>query len=452
MMPIAKQWWGSLAAAAGLLLLSACSGSESTPNTNTTDDFQIVVDQSVVNLTEGDTAGVNLNVSLIRQNNYAGAVQLSILGIADSDSVNMRGAFSSDFFSPSSNSTTLNLALNIGALPIQPQERRFVVRASSESGISDANVIVNVSPTSAPDVYLLVGQSNMVGFSGDGTKESYAGGPDEPNDRILQLNVTRNDQFNIFTTGTTFTSPASNVLTPALVRAEDPLHIPFDPENPEKVHAYIGLGLTFAKQALNDTNANVILVPAAWSGSAFCDNDGGPNGQWNAQSTSDGNLGNTWLFDRAVTRANMAISESGGVLRGILWHQGESDANERCSSSYLANLERLAQQFRTQIQPDRRGGDWRRSNSNIPFVVGSMSRGNDDRGDLSDFSEDKQRIDSAHRQLPSQIVHAAFSNHDDLTPANGYACGNTSCIHFGPAALREMGRRYYSALRQAAAQ
>jgi hypothetical protein len=445
-------FWRLVAVVLGTIALSACNGSSNGGGSSATENFDLRSDQQVVNLTEGDSPGASLTISVDRINNFAGDVQLSLLGVQDSDSVNMVGTFASESLAPGSDSTALNLALNISAQPILPQERRLIVRASDGSNTADLPIIVNVAPTTAPDVYLLVGQSNMVGFSGDGTKEAYPGGPDEPSDRIQQLNVTENDQFNIFTTSTTFTSSTSNARAPSLVVAEDPLHVTFDPDRPDKIHAYIGLGLSFAKAALNDTSANIVLVPAAWSGSAFCDNDGGPNGQWNAQPTTDPNLGNTFLFDRAVTRANLALNTSGGILRGILWHQGESDSNERCSYSYLANLERLAQELRLSIVSDRRGGDWRRADANIPFVVGSMSRGFDNRGDLSDYTEDKLRIDAAHRQLPNQIPFAGLSNHDDLTPANGYACGNTSCIHFGPAALREMGRRYYAALRQAALQ
>lgn len=450
-----NRFWLSSLAASLLLSLSACGGSsdpESGGPIASSENFELYSSQPAINLTEGEGSGVSLNVQLVRKNNFGGTVQLSVFGAQESDGVNMRGYFANEFLTVDNDTTSLNLVLDIGALPIQAQERNIIVRAADGASAADVAVTVNVTPTDAPDIYLLAGQSNMVGFSGDGTKEAYPGGPDEPNDRILQLNVTKNDQYGIFTNSSSFTSTASNANEPLMVRAEDPLHIPFDPGNPEKVHAYIGLGLSFAKTALNDTTANVVLVPAAWSGSAFCDNNGGPSGQWNAEPTNDPNLGNTLLFDRAVTRTNMTIEATGGVLRGILWHQGESDANERCSVSYLANLERLAQQFRLSIDPDRRGGDWRRADANIPFVVGSMSRGFDDRDDLSDYSEDKQRIDSAHRQLPFQIAHSAFSNHDDLTPANGYACGNTSCIHYGPRALREMGRRYYSALREATVQ
>jgi hypothetical protein len=211
--------------------------------------------------------------------------------------------------------------------------------------------------------------------------------------------------------------------------------------------------LSFAKSALNNTSREIILVPAAWSGSAFCAPEiNGPPGQWNAGPTTDRALGNTWLFDRAVTRANLALQETRGILRGILWHQGESDSNAACAPSYAANLERLVRELRMQINTDARGGELRRADSNIPFILGSMSVGADETEDLSVFPADKQLVDNAHRNLENVTAFTAFSNHDDLTPANGYPCGNTSCIHFGAEALREMGSRYYAALLRAANQ
>ena len=141
---------------------------------------------------------------------------------------------------------------------------------------------------------------------------------------------------------------------------------------------------------------------------------------------------------------------SGGVLRGILWHQGESDANSECADRYGFNLQILAEQLRTRIIPDERGTVARRAYSNVPFVVGTMSRGIDARGDFSDYSDEKNIVDQAHRTISSRVQHSAVSIHDDLTPDNGYPCGNTSCVHFGTLALREVGKRYHQALIQAA--
>ncbi len=432
------------------MTLAACSSS-SGPG-NPTGDFELRSLQENLILVEGDTAGLSIPLSLTRVNGHETSVELSIEGVTPDDEAFVSSSFTRLALTPNNDNSLAILTLAVADLPILAQQRSFRITATDGAEQHVITIDVDVQPVDAPDVYLLAGQSNMVGFSGDGTKQAFVGGFDEPNARILQLNVTPNNQDSIFLDADDFTSISTIVADPLVTVAEDPLHIPFDNAFGGKTLDYIGLGLSFAKAALPNTSREIILVPAAWSGSAFCANDQGPPGQWNAQATTDPALGNTWLFDRAVARANLALQTTGGILRGILWHQGESDANNACAGSYAANLERLAQEFRTNIDADARGGDLRRNDSNIPFVVGTMSRGIDERDDLSTFSAAKQIIDDAHRNLPNTIASGAVSNHDDLVPANGFPCGNTTCVHFGAEALREMGRRYYDGLLRAAGQ
>jgi len=438
--------------------LIGCSSSIET--TETAENFAIQANTEIT-LQEGLIAGANIAVSVTREEGHNTPITISIDGVEASDNAFITARLFPGELSPAESFSSINMFLATADLPIMPHERTFEVKATDGVETATALVKMNVEPINAPDVYLLAGQSNMIGFSGDATKQAFEGGPDEPNPRIQQLNVTENLDFDtetksaIFTAEEDFTNFDSNVISDnPVVQAEDPLHIPLDPSNTSgKDLSYIGMGLSFAKAALPNTTQNIVLVPAAWSGSAFCDNDNGPVGQWNAQATPDDDaLGNTWLFDRAVERANIALAQTGGVLRGILWHQGESDANGACSGTYLANLERLAKELRLQINTDARGGDLRRDDANIPFILGTMSRGFDENGDLSVFYPDKQIIDDAHKLLPGRVDHSVVVIADDLTPSNGFPCGNSGCIHYGPAALRELGRRYYAALVEAAGQ
>jgi len=409
--------------------MSACgggSGNPPTPDTPGSADMGEVVDGAnnpgstdfafatssarVIDIIEGSPATVRVPLQLQRFNSHARTIELDVRGASESDT------------------------------------RRLTTRFTADTLLSavELDLTVNVQPTSAPDIYLLVGQSNMIGFSGNDTKQ--IGGLDAPHPRIKQLNVTRNDESGIFTNSAAFSDPLANVVDPPIVSAEDPLHVPFEGGQTQKSDNYIGLGLSFAKAALNDTTADVLLVPAAWSGSAFCDNVDAPRGDWNATDTGDSAFGNTLLFERAVTRTNIAIDKTGGVLRGILWLQGESDANERCASPYLANMVVLIQELRKQIAPDSRGEQYRSADAPIPFIVGTMSRGIDGRGDFSIYSAAKQQIDNYHRELPDQLPYVAASIHDDLM-GEQWPCGNTNCIHFGAEALREIGNRYYQVLR-----
>jgi len=198
---------------------------------------------------------------------------------------------------------------------------------------------------------------------------------------------------------------------------------------------------------LERTTQEVVLVPAAWSATGFCSNEHGNLG-WNSEPIIDPAFAGTQLFDRAMARLALAISESNGIFRGVLWHQGEGDSNnEVCSLAYQDNLEKLIRTIRSEAMVDRRGSGARGANADIPFVVATMSRGDDERGNFSVFSEFKQRVDQVHRGIGNRVPFAAFVNNDDLVPP-AYPCGNSSCVHFGAAAYREMGRRYADQIQQ----
>ena len=459
MPPPARPTSRAVAATALVLALAGCADggagdAATSANPAPTGDFELFTG-GVGTLVEGAEQALYVPLELAREPGAdAETVRLSLEGETEADAAGLVARFVEESVGPGESSSGLLLRLAVGDLPIRAHTRRLTLVESGPSGVDRLGLDVFVEPTDAPDVYLLIGQSNMVGFSGDGTRQ--AEGADASDPRVLQLNVTPNDSRGAdapFAAPEDFTAYEANVLSPPIVVAEDPLHTPADAEN-GKAGQYIGLGLSFAKRALARTDANVVLVPAAWSGSAFCANDNGPVGQWmpgppenDAQAAV---LGNTLLFDRAVARTNAALAETGGVLRGILWHQGESDANEACAPLYANNVERLARELRSRIAPDRRGPALRAPDANIPFVVGTLSRGADERGDLSLFPEPKRTVDEALRALPERLAHSAVSIHDDLVPAAGYPCGNDSCIHFGARALREMGARYDEALELAA--
>lgn len=436
--------------AALLALLSACSSNNegaltSAPATASAAGFSLRSQPTNLDLREGDSAGLDIPLNLTRTNGHTAQVNLSIAGISAQDSAFVSTAFSSNSLTTSSNQANVNLRLEIGVLPLPEQQRTFIISASDGVEVDQLTITVNVRPVERDDVYLLIGQSNMVGFGGDGTKQAWPGGEDEANNRIKQFNVTKNGEDDVFLSAADYTDVNKNFRAPLITNAIDPLHIPVDEFTLNKAENYVGMGLTFAKTALPSTSRNIILVPAAWSGTSFCNTSTAP-AHWNGRPTDAPHHGNTLLFDRALTRINHALTESGGILRGILWHQGESDSNEECSLQYGYNLMTMITEFRSRIVADARGVAARGPQANIPFVAGTMSRGIDERDDLSQFPPEKQVVDNVHRNIASLVPYAEVSNLDDLTPANGYPCGNTSCIHFGSRALREMGRRYHAAL------
>ncbi len=397
-------------------------------------------------LQEGDANGVSIAVSLERRGEQR-AVELSLEAVGDRDALNLRHEFSSTTLNADESGSVLTLRLDISVAPLLVHERNFRIIASDGVSRTTVPLTIDVAPSSAPDVYLLIGQSNMEGYSELGSRQAYEGGLDERNERIKQLNVQPNSR-SIFFDDNLFRDEQQNISTPTFVPAEDPLHEPRFIGIDGKEATFVGLGLTFAKSALGSTTADIYLVPAAWGATGFCANANGELA-WNASATPDESyLGGTLLADRALTRLNMTLRETGGILRGILWHQGGADSNNPdCASSYADNLSQLAARLRQEARQDGRGSQARGSEANIPFIVATQSRGDDERGEFSTFNSSKVQVDAAQRSVSQYIAHADFVNNDDLVPPQ-YACGQTSCVHFGAQALREQGRRYYAAMKR----
>jgi len=197
-----------------LMILTACS-SESTSNSPLSEanpppeGFELRSLQENLTLVEGDSRGLSIPLALTRQNGHQSAVQLSIEGVTPADEAFVSSSFTRLALTPNNDNSLANLTLAIADLPILAQQRSFRISATDGAELHVITINVDVQPVNAPDVYLLAGQSNMVGFSGEGTKQAFSGGPDEPNARIFQLNVTPNDQNSIFLAEQDFTSPTT---------------------------------------------------------------------------------------------------------------------------------------------------------------------------------------------------------------------------------------------------
>ncbi len=407
------------------------------------DALTLYINRNRATLTEGDSEGVSIGVTLERSGKKR-PVSLS-LEMSDRDSLGLRHSFSRAELSARQVKSTLNLTLDVTAAPLRLHERYFEIVADDGVSITRRQLIIDVTPTAAPDVYLLIGQSNMEGYSEEGSREQYPGGKDERHERIRQLNVQPNNR-RFYPDAAAFSDEQKNILQPMFVPAEDPLHEPRYIEVDGKGASFVGLGLTFAKQALRTTTADVYLVPAAWGATGFCANANGKLA-WNAGSSNGDFLGGNWLTNRALTRLNMTLRESGGVLRGIFWHQGGADSNNPdCANRYADNLKRLVRRLRREAREDARGPGARGNEAQIPLVVATQSKGDDDRGRFSVFNSSKKIVDAAHRTVGEYIPYSTFVNNDDLVPPQ-YPCGQVSCVHFGAAALREQGRRFHAALK-----
>ena len=181
------------------------------------------------------------------------------------------------------------------------------------------------------------------------------------------------------------------------------------PVNPDRGFSGICFAESFAAAyAENHPDVKVGIIPCA---------DGGTKiEQW-----QPGEI----LFDNAVNCARLAMRTSS--LRGILWHQGESDCHGDRYKLYEERFRRLMDALRAELgQPE------------IPIIVGGL-------GDFlakCELSEHVgqyyEKINETLERLGREYPNCAF------VPATGLGA-NPDNLHFSAAALQAFGLRYYEA-------
>lgn len=250
------------------------------------------------------------------------------------------------------------------------------MKASIAQGPTAEDQAAAAKPTGKLDLYLLVGQSNMAGR-----------GKVEDSDRVVHPRV--------------WTLSKSDEWVPAI----DPLHF----DKPAAVG--VGLGRTFGLEIAE-------AFPAASIGLIPCAVGGSPIDAWTPATLYPPTNSHPW--DDAIRRARRALRD--GTLKGILWHQGESDATPELAPTYAAKLDDLIARLRKELDaPD------------VPFIAGQMGKFVE-----KPWNDDKRTVDRAHRELPTRVRLTAFVNSDAL----GH---NGDFVHFDAAAYRELGRRYAAA-------
>ena len=229
-------------------------------------------------------------------------------------------------------------------------------------------------------LFLLVGQSNM---AGRGTVEEQ---DRTPHPRVLMLNK-------------------AGVWVPAI----DPLHF-------DKAAAGVGLGKTFATlYAEANPGITVGLIPCAVGGSPI---DAWKPGEFYKPTSS-----HPW--DDAMQRAQLALKS--GTLKGILWHQGESDSNEKLAPGYEAKLHDLIARMRKDLAAPE-----------VPFIAGQMGKFAD-----APWNDAHAQVDRAHRELPGKVQRTAFVNAEGLKHRGDK-------VHFDSPSYREFGKRYFAAFQSLA--
>lgn len=205
--------------------------------------------------------------------------------------------------------------------------------------------------------------------------------------------------------------------------AEEPLH--WLGESPRSVHHALwgmpmpetpaprdlsrtkgaGLGLAFAKARVDQTGIPIGLIPAAHGGTSMQ--------QW---EPSRKNQGGASLYGATLER----VKAIGSDVAGILWYQGESDANPADAARYEARMTELVQSFRADLGQD-----------DLPFYYVQLG------GFICEPSTDGvfgwNSIRESQRIWQNAVPNTAMVSAIDL--------GLDDLIHIDTAGLRALGRR-----------
>lgn len=226
----------------------------------------------------------------------------------------------------------------------------------------------NLPPKHQFHVYLLMGQSNMAG-RGKMTEADR-----RPVERVWMLN--KQNRW---------------------VPAAHPVH--FD----KPAIAGVGLGIDFAKgMCREDPDVQIGLIPCAFGGT--------PLSRWSKGGD---------LYKSAVARAKVAMKD--GTIKGMLWHQGESDSGTaETATTYGQRLAKMIAALRAELErPD------------LPFVAGKL-------GEFylrSGRSPHAATVDAALADLPNQVERAACASAEGLDHKGDQ-------VHFSAEAMRQLGKRY----------
>jgi len=252
----------------------------------------------------------------------------------------------------------------------------FVLTVCSLSALAAEPTAVAPAPKQAFHLYLLIGQSNMAGRGAIEEQDK------QPHPRVLK-----------FTADKTWVS------------AVDPLH--FD----KPAIAGVGLGSAFGR-AMTEAEPGVTigLVPCAVGGT--------PLARW---------LKGRDLYEQALPRIKAAMKD--GTLKGVLWHQGESDATQQeHAETYAKRLAGMVRDLRAELGVPE-----------VPFVAGKLGEF------LPETKKDApyhwRTVNAQLAELPKVVPKVAVVESTGLKHKGDE-------VHFDAPSLRELGRRYAEAMRK----
>jgi sialate O-acetylesterase len=164
-----------------------------------------------------------------------------------------------------------------------------------------------------------------------------------------------------------------------------------------------GLGLPFAKEMVERTGIPVGLVPCAHGGTSM--------EQW---SPDKKDMGGGSLYGSMLRRFHAV----GGRVKGVLWYQGESDANEKAAPLFEDRFKSFVEAVRRDFyDPD------------LPFYYVQIGRFVRQPGESLPWNH----VQDAQRRLADEIPHSGVAASIDFELDD--------LIHVGTQSLKRLGRR-----------
>jgi hypothetical protein len=292
-----------------------------------------------------------------------------------------------------------------GSIPVSPlgeQTYTLTLNGSIQKTVS----VVGLPTREKLHLYLLIGQSNM-----QGAGSPYSASLDAPVARVVKFG-SRNGMENTFVRG------GHNL---ALL---------------ETTNNGIGMGIEFGKSLLaaqSDPEVVIGLVNHAIGSSAI---------QWwapgvrNNKQVNPVTGQNYYLYDEAVQRTKAA--EDYGVLKGVLWHQGEYNCGTNTDpdsdpDGYAARLQGLVSNLRNSF-----------GNPGLPFVCGKFVPATWVYADGSPGAFTglpfRATVEAALSDLPNRRSNTFCVDNDGLRGRSD------QLIHFDSYSQRLLGQRYAAAI------
>lgn len=184
-----------------------------------------------------------------------------------------------------------------------------------------------------------------------------------------------------------------------LIIAKEPLHF-YEPDR-----AGLDCGYSFGKTILEKIpdSISILLIPCAVGGSSIS--------QWLGDSV----YRNVKLFSNFLEK--LETGRKFGIIKGILWHQGESDANEKDIPLYQERLSVLISRFRSSA-----------GESTLPVLL----------GELGTFSVDKENWNMINRAINN---YSRLDSRTVVISSAGLQHKGDS-IHFDSESQRVLGKRF----------